>query len=328
MNNNKKFLMMGAGGLAVAVIMMLVVGINVFGPPAGADDRVCEGVEGEIPTYFADQAPEGSNHFGPAAPSESVEAAVSELKSRVCLDPSLAVATSGYLADEALDDSTYSNRVNAITGNRDAWLFGVGVVKDDLDGAETVEIEEISATYWTEYFVRQEGAAPLLRQSQESMVGEKMLKFTWADGRVKRFKLSCGFQPVEPNEFPGVPPMGEPPSAPPAPRPPTSNPPGPTTPTNPPTTPTTKDGKDHTECAPSVCLPRTSTTRTPTTTTPPPAPPSTVTATTLEPVIPDNPTCIGGDCPNHPSPPSTVEPPVAPPNTVSPTTNVPPPPSD
>lgn len=317
--------MMGGGMIIGAILLILVVSMTASistapaaPPPPSPGADICVNVSGAFPQYYADQAPPGSNHFGPAV---AVSTAQAENHNRICLDPALFAPQDLYFNDTFTDEAALQQYIVNTGADRAAWLSGVAALEAKMATA-TVEVVEETATYWTMYAVpRGDGLPPLIQQGQEEMVNQPILKFTFPNGTVKRLKLDCGFQPVEPNAFPGIPPLGSPPPPPPA------APPVVTTvvpPTNPPPTqppPTTPDGKYVVRCNGQVCVTVVNTTRPP----PPPppptsAPPSTVVATTLRPTVPDNPECIGGDC-DHPSPSSTVAPPVTPPNTQAPVTN-------
>lgn len=169
--------------------------------------------------FYADQAPAGSNHFGPAAPEAaftSEDIAVYNLIERLCsgeaneADPALLTGLGEYfdLADYANPDERDAD-VQANLADNAVWDVDADALLAEMGTYET-ELKTISGTYHTLYMIAgARDGRPEIRQSQEHMTDEVVLEFTRvnADGTVttKLLKLECGYQPVEIVEFPGIP---------------------------------------------------------------------------------------------------------------------------
>lgn len=348
--------------LVIGAILVTVVGINPFS--ANADDgddtpasvvASCDDVEGNTPTFYNQQTDDLA--FGPAVETQ-VDPAVAELHKRRCQDPAL---TTAHAIDAGLEgwdfkptDAEWQEQWTRLNGDRELWLSVIAQLEAQEKSEETtVEVVNYPHSYHTMWFLDgpegQFGKLPFLRQgpghaSEAGMV----LKFTFKDGSVRMYRLSCGFQPVRETPFPNVPPVEEPPCDCPPPPPVTTVPPSTTVPGTsvpPKACPpgTIWDDKDHDgkvdegECIPpnekppvtTVAPPPVTVTAAPTTTLfiPPTAPPDVPPGptSTVEPTVPDRPVQHPDDPPTQSTAPATVAPAATTPNTSAPpNTGVPP----
>lgn len=175
--------------------------------------------------FYADQAPEHSNFFGPEGNKTSAEAAFGDMFDRMCDDSALTVGEGEYTKRISIDTNNAEAAVNArdqimvdYMQNTDHWGQGFQVLHEYLSKGN-MSLETLSGSYHTLYMIaNQRDGRPEIRQSQEDMTDKVVLKIdvTEADGTVStfRFKIDCGFQPVQLEEFPGVPQL--PPNLPPS----------------------------------------------------------------------------------------------------------------
>jgi hypothetical protein len=263
--------------------------------------------------YYASDATEGFNFFGPALKADTPMTALGDLMTRVCHDPALLV---GLMEDEPVDlampaanDLERERRVKRLLDHPDEW---VNVVKSFYALLPTDPKDVSIDTYkgdvlWTLYQVRNPnaGGQPGIGQSQEKMDNTYVLVIKLSNGKTLVVIIYCGGQPAHFAQFPNVkivpratctvnckkppvvpPPVctvncGPPPTVPPTTQPPvTTSPPTmppPTTSTTlpPPTTPPTTQPPPTTSTT--LPPPTTSTTQPPPTTTTVP-----VTTTTLD----------------------------------------------
>lgn len=210
----------GSAAVVVAIVLLALGSITgIIGgddPPADAGNDVCKDVEGPVPTLFSQQTPDLA--FGPAAPTE-VDAAKAELHTRRCLDPAL---TAAHAVDAGLEgfpfpssDDEWFAQWTRLNADRELWLATI----------ETLETQEATAvadvfndpeSYHTMWFLdgpeTAYGKLPYLRQGPgHASEAGLVLRFTFPDGSVREYRLSCGFQPVRHNPFPNVPGLEVPP---------------------------------------------------------------------------------------------------------------------
>jgi hypothetical protein len=210
-----------AGVVALLLLIVTFATLSVVGgdePPAeGAPPAAnCDDVTGTIPTLFNQQTEDLA--FGPAVTPE-LDAALAELHARRCLDPAL---TAAHAVDYGLEgfpfpstDEEWQTMWSNLNADRALWLSVIGQMeaKEKEAVAEIVDYPEAYHTMWfldgpeTVY-----GKLPYLRQGPGHAAEAGMvLRFTWSDGTVKMFRLSCGFQPVSPVPYPNIPPVEQPP---------------------------------------------------------------------------------------------------------------------
>jgi hypothetical protein len=243
----------GASLLLLSLLAFPVVKLVADpGPPdAGADETTTTIVAAPAPAggcgtnqvFFARET--SGNQFGPAAPEDpaNVAATQADFAARRCQDAALLVANSEYLFNEFSDPATRVQKTIDLMANPDAWVLTEIRFQNRLNEVEKVEITEMSGPYQTMDMVDQGRTIPEVYQIPVEAAPFKVIRYTFPDGKVKNFKLNCGFQPVE-QEFPpsvpgvGAPPAPNQPAAPPAPAPP-GQPGKPTTTQPTPTTPTT-----------------------------------------------------------------------------------------
>lgn len=172
---------------------------------AHKDGGVCPG---EV-HYFAEDAPPGSNFFGPATEGEAVKKLLEELHDRRCLDPALVVGDAidaqlpGF--DRLNGDEAIAAKIREVRDDRELWRDTIATLEDQEEEAD-VEVTSMSGSYQTLYMVVGETDVPLIRQAAPDRPSYDVLRFSLPDGDVRNYKLDCGFQPVD-QEFPGVPPL-------------------------------------------------------------------------------------------------------------------------
>ncbi len=161
-------------------------------------------------TFFADQAPAGSNHFGPAGQSENLDVSVGDQVYRISEDPADMVATSEFL-DHLNTDSPESRdqKIVDYINNTAEWSEKFAEITKYLDSGQVSFVVK-SGDYHTMYMVPgTNGERPGIYQSVESMSDKVLLKYDipQADGTMKTylFKVECGFQPVQFDAFIGIP---------------------------------------------------------------------------------------------------------------------------
>lgn len=165
-------------------------------PPSGC---------GTNPWFFARDTV--GNQFGPAAPEDAanVQATVADFAARRIVDPALQVADSEHLFNEFSDPATRVTKTRALLADTAAWCVSELRFATRLSEATKVEIVEMSGTYQTMDMVDTDRVIPEIYQLQVEKGPFKVLRFTFADGSTKQFKLNCGYQPVQQESFPGVP---------------------------------------------------------------------------------------------------------------------------
>lgn len=219
------------GGVLVGLLFLLlgaVTGIIGDDPPTdAATNDICNDVEGPV-TLYNQQTPDLA--FGPAVSTE-VDAATAELHKRRCLDPAL---TAAHAVDAELEgfpfpssDEEWEGQWSELLGDRELWLATI----EKLEAQEATAVADVfddPESYHTMWFLdgpeTTYGKLPYLRQGP-GHAGEAgmVLRFAWADGTVREYRLSCGFQPVRHQPFPKLPPPPD--------TPPTTTVPGTTVPT-------------------------------------------------------------------------------------------------
>lgn len=221
--------------------------------------------------FFAEQAPEGSNYFGPEGESSSPEDALTNMLARAMADPTL-LAGNMEMAKmtESMTPEQRDELVRYYINNPEAFDAAHEQYKNYLtqNGAKisfsTFEGKEVH--YYTQYQKtrKAEGLPPMIYQSKESMQGKLVLRVDLpaspanskgsAGPRTLYYKIDCGYQPVSPEEFENVPEL-----------PPEDKPEKPTTTTS--TTTTTEKPEESTTTTSTVPESTTTTTTIPETTT-------------------------------------------------------------
>jgi hypothetical protein len=260
--------------------------------------------------FYANDATEGFNFFGPALKADTPMSSLQDVMTRVCHDPALLV---GLMEDEPVDlampaanDLERERRVKRLLDHPDEW---VNVVKSFYALLPTDPKDVSIETYkgnvlWTLYQVRNpvKGEQPGIGQSQEKMDNTYVLVIKLSNGKTLVLIIYCGGQPAHFEQFPNVkivpratctvnckkPPVVPPPvctvnCGPPPTTPPTTQPPVTTSPptTTPPATTTTQPPPTTTTVpVTTTTQPPTTTTQPPTTTTQPPPTTTTVPVTT------------------------------------------------
>lgn len=205
-----------AGG-ALMLLLLFSGFIPGLGPvPGNASESPCEGVEGDTPTLYNQQTDDLA--FGPSVGGE-LEQVKAELHKRRCLDPAL---TAAHAIDAELDgwpfpssDEEWQDQWGRLIGDRELWLKVIGELEAQ-EAEATADLFDDPEGYHSMWFLDgpegQYGKLPFLRQGP-GHAGEAgmTLRFTWSDGTVRQYRLSCGFQPVRHTPFPEVPPVEQPP---------------------------------------------------------------------------------------------------------------------
>lgn len=275
MNQDKRVLVVGAAGAAGMLCLLLLVlgvvpGISTAdepnpSPPAPKEECI------RTPYFYANDAPEGSNRFGPELADPSLEAGEARFDLKLRSDPAFAAVWERVILHPDWVNTPpewYEARAMEFLGNEDLWCEQVGVIYDAID---TMATEDRSERYETLLMVPRGMGVPAIRKTERPVPMEHVLVFHLKDGRTEFARYVCDLQPARP-EIPGVPPVSTPvPPAPPLPpgvtippvapppppptQPPTTRPPGTTTTTRPTTTTqstttttrptTTTTGKDH-----------------------------------------------------------------------------------
>lgn len=238
--------------------------------------------------FFAEQAPEGSNYFGPEGESSTPADALNNMLARAMADPTLLVGNMEMA--KITDSKTPEQRdelVRYYINNPEAFDAAHEQYKNYLtqNGAKisfsTFEGKEVH--YYTQYQKtrKAEGLPPMIYQSKESMQGKLVLRVDLpaspanskgsAGPRTLYYKIDCGYQPVSPEEFENVPEL-----------PPEDKPEKPTTTTS--TTTTTEKPEESTTTTSTV--PETTTT-TSTSTTSTTTPETTTTTSTTSTTVPE-----------------------------------------
>lgn len=161
-------------------------------------------------TFFANQAPAGSNHWGPAGQAGTLELSVGDQVYRMSEDPADLVGTSEFL--NHLNTSNPQDRDQKVVeyiNSPEEWNKKFAEIVQYLDSGKVSFVYK-SGTYHTMYMVpNTNGDRPGIYQSVEEMSQKLLLQYDipQADGSVKSylFKVECGFQPVQFDEFKGIP---------------------------------------------------------------------------------------------------------------------------
>jgi hypothetical protein len=199
-----------AGGIAAFVVLILLFATGHFstnsnGSMASASPTTTP-LSGCAVTasYYAAQAPAGSNFFGPAVTQTSVAGQLAELHNRRCADPALVVAQSKYEGLPGyvnLTGAQLTAEANALAGNPTQWMQAIKNLESNESGKLDVDTTK-SGSYQTMYMVVQPSGAPLIEQTAPDRPSFAVLEIgSWI------YKLDCGFQPVSQTSFPGVTPL-------------------------------------------------------------------------------------------------------------------------
>ncbi len=322
MNQDKRVLVVGAAGAAGMLCLLLLV-LGVFPGVSTADDPGDDPTTPEAPRaecistpyFFANDAPAGSNRFGPKLVDLSLEAGRGRFDLKLRSDPAFAAVWEDVILHDMVNSTPefLEARAMEFLSNEGLWCETVGKIYAAID---KMEVQDRSEAYETLLMVPRGNAVPAIRKTERPVPMEHVLVFHLKDGRTEFARYVCDLQPARP-QIPGIPPVSVPvPQAP-------ELPPGVTIPEEPPTT-TTPPPVVTTTTRPGV----TTTTRPTTTTTTQP------TTTTTQPrgkVAGDGP--VGGPC-GEVCQPNTTEPEREPeasttttqPRVPTPTTAAPPPP--
>ena len=282
MNQDKRVLAVGAAGAAGMLCLLLLVlgvfpGISTADKPDNPDKPEAPRAECiSTPYFYANDAPAGSNRFGPELADHSLEAGTARFDLKLRSDPAFAAVWEDVILYDMANATPewYDTRATDFLGNEDLWCEQVGKINAAID---EMTVDDRMEEYETLLMVPRGDAVPAIRKTERPVPMEHVLVFNLKDGRTEFARYVCDLQPARP-KIPGIPPVSVP--VPPAP----SLPPGVTIPptTPPPTTqpPTTQPPSE-----------TTTTTR-----------PSVTTTTTPGPRCPDgSPLPPSGLCPKDPS---------------------------
>lgn len=261
MNQDKRVLVVGAAGAAGMLCLLLLVlgvmpGIGTGGtPPDPPTDPPPPKAECILTPYFyANDAPAGSDRFGPELVDPSLEAGMGRFDLKLRSDPAFAAVWERVILNPDWVNTQpgwYEARATEFLGNEELWCEQVGAIYDAID---KMEVQDRTEAYETLLMVPRGDAVPAIRKTERPVPMEHVLVLRLKDGRTEFARYVCDLQPAQP-EIPGVPPVSVPvPPAPPLPpgvtippvapppppRPPTTLPPGTTTTTQPSTTTTTR----------------------------------------------------------------------------------------
>ncbi len=217
MFNNINHRRLGVGFVVSLIVVLLAAIIGVSNdPPVGAANDVCKDVEGST-TLFNQQTSDLA--FGPAVPTEATQAKA-ELHKRRCLDPALTTADAIDAGFENFpfpsSDDEWDAQWRGLNGDRELWLKTIEKLESQ-EATASAEVVDHPHSYHTMWFLdgppTAYGAMPYLRQGTgHAAEAGLVLKFTFPDGSVRMYRLSCGFQPVRDTPFPKIPPPEVPPS--------------------------------------------------------------------------------------------------------------------
>ncbi len=229
---DKRVTAAGAAGAAMmlclfALILGVFPGISVAdnpNPPGTPTADVCA----SSVHFYANDAPTGSNFFGPAADG-NVGQLKEELHTRRCADPALVVAHAhtwgipGFT--ELSGDEAFAAKTRAVASKPPVWRAIVAQM-EALESGSIASVEMMSGPYETLYMLTGVTDVPSIRKAAPDRPEFAVIRFSRPDGYTVDLKIDCGFQPVA-QEFPGIPPVSSPPPSGP---PPTPSVPPPTTP--------------------------------------------------------------------------------------------------
>lgn len=153
-------------------------------------------------TYYALQAPVGSNNFGPALGTTDPEAAYKRLQEKMCSGDPLFAATMVAYKTGGLKLSADNVEAQAKTyaSNKTTWSTAA---KDFLNSIESYGVVYDPHTYQTLGMVPNGSDTPRLVKSNQKVVAGYVLVLHFNDGTVRQLRLICDLQPVE-DTFPNV----------------------------------------------------------------------------------------------------------------------------
>ena len=150
--------------------------------------------------YYSNDAPAGSNFFGPAVTQTSVDGQLQELLNRRQSDPALVVAHSKYegIGDyPSLVGDQLTVRANQLAADPTAWCAAIKALQTNEMGKPASDVQ-MSGSYQTMYMVKLPQGAPLIEATSPDRPSFMVLQIgSW------NLKLDCGFQPVA-QQFQGV----------------------------------------------------------------------------------------------------------------------------
>lgn len=153
-------------------------------------------------TYYALQAPVGSNNFGPALGTTDPEAAYKRLQEKMCSgDPLFAATMVAYKADGLkLSADSVTAQAKTYASNKTTWSTAA---QDFLNSIESYEVINDPHTYQTLGMVPNGSEVPRLVKSSQKVVAGYVIVLHFDDGTVRQLRLICDLQPVE-DTFPNV----------------------------------------------------------------------------------------------------------------------------
>lgn len=170
--------------------------------------------------FFAEQAPEGSNYWGPEGESTSPADALTNMLARDIVDPTSLV---GHREEAGLSKRMTVQERDEQVGNyiddREAFAADQKEFAEYLsDPANKISLSSFTGDYYTMYMKTRtaEGLAPTIHQSKESMQGKLVLRVdipgeedskgvASKEAQTLYYKIDCGYQPVSPVPFENVP---------------------------------------------------------------------------------------------------------------------------
>jgi hypothetical protein len=183
------------GGILILTLMTAGV-IFPSNGSAGATDstQLASSVTCNTPlNYYANQAPAGSNFFGPAVTQTSVIGQLEELQARREADPALVTAHSKYegIGDyPSLNGEQLTIRADQLAADPTAWCAAIKALELNEMGKPVLDAT-MSGSYQTLDMAPQPSGAPLIGEASPDRPSFEVLRIgSW------NFKLDCGFQPV------------------------------------------------------------------------------------------------------------------------------------
>lgn len=255
---DKRFAAAGAAGAAgMLCLLLLVLGV-MPGVSTGETPSPPPTPKGQCistPYFYANDAPAGSNRFGPGIKDPSVEAGLARFDLKLRSDAAFAAVWEDVILYDMANATPewYETRATDFLGNEDLWCEQVGKIYAAID---EMTVEDRSEAYETLLMVPRGDAVPAIRKTERPVPMEHVLVIHLKDGRTEFARYVCDLQPARP-KIPGIPvvsvPVSPAPPLPPGvtippttPRPPTTEPPttrppsDTTTTTRPSVTPTTR----------------------------------------------------------------------------------------
>ncbi len=241
--NASRRLLFGSLSAVFAIVGGLLLLLQFTSPakgdPTPNPPSAAECLQQSLHTFAADAGKTAPDNYGPPVGGPNrIDLVEPQFDDTNCKDMLILQSSRWHLATATAPRNAAEINKHASWAAKDAKLRAADYADfrsaafGDSTGRDIVQVPK-GTTYWT-LAAKNVGGTWSVYQTQVTLSHtEPMLEVTTANGAKKLFKLSCHFQPVSPEEFPGVP-VGPPPGGPSSP-PPSGGytpPPG-TTPTTP-----------------------------------------------------------------------------------------------